>query len=73
MGFNASHCKERVKGIQSERIIGSFTHDSATLTKRAPKIPFSAESNVHFKRHQQGRWRQPGWRALRRRRETVAV
>ncbi len=32
--------QERVMGMQSERITGSFTQDSVTLTKCAPTIPF---------------------------------
>lgn len=32
--------QDRVTRMQSERIIGSFTQDSVTLTKCAPKILF---------------------------------
>ncbi len=32
--------QERVMGMQSERITGSFTQDSVALTKCAPTIPF---------------------------------
>lgn len=64
--------QQRVMGMHSERIIGSFTQDSVTLTKCSPTIPFrQRRKQCSLQKHQQDRRRQRGCRALCRRQEKL--